>query len=75
MTQEIEFVSLDEMLDEAMEDDGYVEVASDDYDEDIDDVEVDGLGLWNRTSRRTERMSLDRETLRDLYGESDNELY
>jgi len=71
--EEVELISVEEALAEA--DREYADVQADDYDDEVEAIELDGLQLWDRAPRRQERMTLDRETLMDLYGESENEMY
>ena len=71
--EDIELISVEEALAEA--DREYATIEADDYEEEVQAIELDGLQLWDRTPRRRERMSLDRETLMDLYGEYEHETY
>ena len=71
--EEIELISEEEALDVA--DREYATIEAEDYDDEVEAIELDGLQLWDRAPRRRDRVSLDRETLMDLYGESEHETY
>jgi hypothetical protein len=71
--EDIELISVEEALEVA--DREYATTEANDYEEEVSAIELDGLQLWDRTPRRRERMTLDRETLMDLYGESEYETY